>query len=129
MAIVFNIPITFNAGEIFFFGSLSCITDQEGVLHRIVDPSEKRFSSMAPNLGVGLPHPTPARNALRNTKAEGSRQASAPRRIAPVAGEPRTVVAPMTRPIEAAPLSWWTPFSVGTCSPGQVDPTGKWREC
>jgi hypothetical protein len=41
MAIIFNTPITFNAGEIFRFGSISCIEDQEGILHCIVDPSGK----------------------------------------------------------------------------------------
>jgi hypothetical protein len=55
MAIIFNITVTFNAGEIFRFGSLSCIVDQEGILHRIVDPSKKR-SLMAPNVGAGSSH-------------------------------------------------------------------------
>jgi hypothetical protein len=34
MAIIFNTPVTFNVGEVSRFGSLSCIADQEGVLHR-----------------------------------------------------------------------------------------------
>jgi hypothetical protein len=59
MAIVFNIAVTFNVVEIFCFGSLSCIADQEGILHRIANPSEKRSSSMALNAGAGLPRPTP----------------------------------------------------------------------
>jgi hypothetical protein len=54
MTIIFNIPITFNAGEVFYFGSLSYIADQEGVLHCIVHPSKKRHSLMAPSVGAGL---------------------------------------------------------------------------
>jgi hypothetical protein len=55
MAIIFNTPIAFNVGEVFCFGSLSCIADQEGILHRIVDPSEKRSSPMASIEEVGSP--------------------------------------------------------------------------
>jgi hypothetical protein len=68
MAIIFNIPITSNVGEIFYFGSLSYIADQEGVLHHITDPSDKRTSLMAPNVEVGLSHLTPARTAPKNSK-------------------------------------------------------------
>jgi hypothetical protein len=25
--------------------------------------------------------------------------------------------------------AWWGETVVGTCSPGQVDPTGNWKEC
>jgi hypothetical protein len=38
MAIVFNMLII---GEVFRFGSLTYIANREGVLHHIVDPSEK----------------------------------------------------------------------------------------
>jgi hypothetical protein len=72
LAIVFNIPVTFNAGEIIFMGSLSCIADQEGVLHSIVDPSRKISSPTVPNAVGGLPHPTLARTASMNSKALGS---------------------------------------------------------
>jgi hypothetical protein len=50
-AIIFNTLVSFNAGEMFCFGSLYCIAEQEGVLHRITDPSEKRSSSVAPICG------------------------------------------------------------------------------
>jgi hypothetical protein len=68
MAIFFNIPVTFNTGVIFCFVSLSDIADQEGVLHRIADPSGKRSSPKAPNAGVGSYRLTPARTAPTNCK-------------------------------------------------------------
>jgi hypothetical protein len=69
MAIIFNIPVTINAGVIFCFVSLSGIADQEGVLHRIADPSEKRSSLMAPNAGAGSSRLTPVRTAPMNCEA------------------------------------------------------------
>jgi hypothetical protein len=62
MAIIFNTPIIFNAGEVFHFGSLSCIADREGILHHIADPSKKRPFPRGPIVEVGSPHPTSARN-------------------------------------------------------------------
>jgi hypothetical protein len=55
MAIIFNTPITFNVGEVFRFGSLSCIVDQEGVLHRR-SIQEKIFSD-GTNCGDGFVSP------------------------------------------------------------------------
>jgi hypothetical protein len=72
LAIFFNIPVTFNAGEIIFMGSLSCIVDQEGVLHCFANPSRKISSPTMPNVVAGLPHPTPVRTAPTNSKALGS---------------------------------------------------------
>lgn len=57
MTIIFN-PITFNAGEVFYFGSLSYIADQEGILHHIAHPFEKRHSPMVPSVGASLSHLT-----------------------------------------------------------------------
>jgi hypothetical protein len=51
MANIFNTSVIFNAREVFHFGFLSCIADQEGVLHCIVDPSKKIFSLVAPIAG------------------------------------------------------------------------------
>jgi hypothetical protein len=56
MAIVFNTSIIFNVGEVFHFGSLLCITDRKGILHRIANPSEKGSSLMAPIADAGSPH-------------------------------------------------------------------------
>jgi hypothetical protein len=69
MAITFNILVTLSAREIFCFRSISCIADQEGILHHIVDPSRMKSSPMAPKMDAGLPHIAPARTAPMNSKA------------------------------------------------------------
>jgi hypothetical protein len=69
MAIVFNTLVIFNVEQVFRFGSLSCIVDREGVLHRITNPLEKRSSLMAPIVEAGLPHLILARTTLKNSKA------------------------------------------------------------
>jgi hypothetical protein len=69
MAIVFNIPIIFIAGEVFRFGLLSCIADRKSVLHRVADPPEKESSSMASTASSGSPHLTPARTTSMNLEA------------------------------------------------------------
>eukprot|EP00267_Zea_mays_P028122 XP_008657738.1 vegetative cell wall protein gp1-like [Zea mays] len=48
MVVVFNTTITFNTGEVFHSGSVSCIADQKGVLHRIADPAEEQYPPMDP---------------------------------------------------------------------------------
>ena len=68
MAIVFNTLVIFNVEQVFRFGSLSCIVDREGVLHRITDPSEKRLSPRASTTEAGSSHPTSARTTLMNSK-------------------------------------------------------------
>jgi hypothetical protein len=89
MAIIFNTPITFNVGEVFRFGSLSYIAGQEGVLHRITDPSERRSSPMAPIAEAGSSHLTPTRTALMNSKAQKPQPTSTSRRITLASGGPR----------------------------------------
>jgi hypothetical protein len=47
MAITFKNKITLRPGAMFHFGTISCITDEEGTLHHIADPPEK-----TPSLGI-----------------------------------------------------------------------------
>jgi hypothetical protein len=101
----------------FHFGSLSFIADQEGVLHRIMSPSEKIFSLRTPILGAGSFHRTPTRNTPTNSEARKPQLASAPRRIAPASGGPRAITTLMAQPTKVAPLSRRTPLST---SPNQV---------
>ena len=70
MAIIFNTPIIFNAGEVFRFGSLSCIADREGVLHRIADPSEKRSYLRAPITKAGSSPPDLGKNYFDELQGE-----------------------------------------------------------
>jgi hypothetical protein len=55
MAITFNTMITFNAREVFHFGSIPCIADRGGILHRIVDPPWKKPSLVVPKAAAGSP--------------------------------------------------------------------------
>jgi hypothetical protein len=48
MVITFKNKITLRPGATFCFGTISCIADEEGTLHRVVDPPEKKPSSRIP---------------------------------------------------------------------------------
>jgi hypothetical protein len=99
MAIIFDTLITFNAREVIRFGSLSCITDQEGVLHRIAVPSESRSSPMEPI-------------APMNSKVRKPQPTFASCRIAPASGRPRAITTHVARSTKAAHLSRRTPLSM-----------------
>jgi hypothetical protein len=45
MAIVFQHKIALRPGSVFCFGTISSLADEEGILHRITDPPEKKPSS------------------------------------------------------------------------------------
>jgi hypothetical protein len=45
MAITFQHKITLHPGFAFYFGTISSVADEEGILHRIADPPEKKPSS------------------------------------------------------------------------------------
>jgi hypothetical protein len=115
MAIIFNTLFNFNAGEIFHFGSISCIADQEGILHRIADASGKKSSLVVPKAAAELPHTAPARITPTKSKAREPQQVFIPHKFAPTSGEPRAVVMPVARSTEAMPLSRWTPLSTLPC--------------
>jgi hypothetical protein len=48
MAITFKCKMALRPGAMFCFGTISCIVDEEGTLHRVVDPPEKKLSSEIP---------------------------------------------------------------------------------
>jgi hypothetical protein len=48
MAITFKCKIAFRPETMFCFGTISCIADEEGTLHRVADPPEKKLSSEIP---------------------------------------------------------------------------------
>jgi hypothetical protein len=81
MAIIFNIPVTFSAGEISRFESNSCIADQKGILHCIMDPSRKKSSPVVAEAAVGLSRTVFARSTLMNSKAQEPWWVSASRKI------------------------------------------------
>jgi hypothetical protein len=45
MAITFKCKIALRPRTMFCFGTISCIADEEGTLHRVADPSKKKNSS------------------------------------------------------------------------------------
>jgi hypothetical protein len=110
MAIVFNTLITFNAGEMFHFGSLSCIVDRKGVLHRIAGPFEEGSSPTTPAAKTGLAHPASAKTTPASFKARRPQPTSAARRIAPALDGPRTTTTSAARPTEEALPSRRTPL-------------------
>jgi hypothetical protein len=42
MAVTFHSKITVRPGSVFCFGTISSVADEEGILHRIADPPEKK---------------------------------------------------------------------------------------
>jgi hypothetical protein len=44
MAITLQHKIALRPGSVFYFGTISFVTDKEGTLHRLADPSEKKSS-------------------------------------------------------------------------------------
>jgi hypothetical protein len=44
MAIIFQYKIALRPGSVFCFGTISSVEDEEGILHRIADPPEKKPS-------------------------------------------------------------------------------------
>jgi hypothetical protein len=45
MAVTFQHKIILRPGSMFCFGTISSVVDEEGTLHRIADPPERKFSS------------------------------------------------------------------------------------
>jgi hypothetical protein len=53
MAIVFQHKIALRPGSVFCFGTISFVADEEGILRRIADPSEKKsFSKISEKAGM-----------------------------------------------------------------------------
>jgi hypothetical protein len=54
MAVTFLHKIVFRPGSTFCFGTISSVADEEGTLHRIADPVERRSSSkISRKIGAG----------------------------------------------------------------------------
>jgi hypothetical protein len=104
MAISFKKKITLCPGAMFLFGTISCITDEEGILHRIADPPEKKPSS-------GIPRE--ARTRLRTAPppvARGKMIPCRPRFRSPQEKKDRPVDISLTQktPLSTSPTKEWT---------------------
>jgi hypothetical protein len=54
MAVTFQHKIVLRPGSVFCFGTISSVADEEGTLHRIADPPERKSSSkISGKIGVG----------------------------------------------------------------------------
>jgi hypothetical protein len=73
MAITFHNKITLHPGSVFCFGTISSVADEEGTLHRIADPPEKKSPpTNSENVGEAQPP------ALRKKIVSGKSGAESP---------------------------------------------------
>jgi hypothetical protein len=86
MAVTFYSKITMRPGSVFRFGTISSVADEEGILHRIADPPEKKSPPTNPeNAGKAQPP------ALRKKIASGRSGAEGPlNRRTPLSTSPTT---------------------------------------
>jgi hypothetical protein len=73
MAVTFHSEITLRPGSVFCFGTISSVADEEGILHRIADPPEKKSPPMNPeNAGEAQPPALRKKIVSGKSEAEGS---------------------------------------------------------
>jgi hypothetical protein len=66
MAVTFHDKITFRPGSTFCFGTISFVADEEGTLHRIVDPPRKK-SPRTNSEDIGKAQPPALRRKIATT--------------------------------------------------------------
>jgi hypothetical protein len=73
MAITFYSKITMRPGSVFCFGTISSVADEEGILHRIADPPEKKTPpTNSENAGEAQPPALRKKIVSGKAGAEGS---------------------------------------------------------
>jgi hypothetical protein len=73
MAITFHSKIALRPGSVFCFGTISSVADEEGTLHRIADPPEKKSPpTNSENAGKAQPPALRKKIVSRKSGAEGS---------------------------------------------------------
>jgi hypothetical protein len=68
MAVTFHSKITLRPGSVFCFGTISSVADEEGTLHRIADPPEKK-SPPTSSKNVGEAQPPALRKKIVSGKS------------------------------------------------------------
>ncbi len=89
MAVTFHNKITLRPGSVFCFGTISSVADEEGTLHRIADPPEKKSPpTNSENTGEAQPPAFRTKIVSGKSGAEG----------------------PLTRrtPLSTSPMKEWT---------------------
>jgi hypothetical protein len=71
MAVTFYSKITLRPGSIFRFGTISSVADEEGTLHRIADPPEKKSPTNSENAGEAQPPALRKKDRLRKVGGRG----------------------------------------------------------
>jgi hypothetical protein len=73
MAVTFYSKITLRPGSVFRFGTISSVADEEGTLHRIADPPEKKSPlTNSENTGEAQPPALRKKIVSEKSRAEGS---------------------------------------------------------
>jgi hypothetical protein len=73
MAVTFYIKITLRPGSVFCFGTISSVADEEGILHRIADPPERKSPpTNSKNIGEAQPPALRKKIVSEKSGAEGS---------------------------------------------------------
>jgi hypothetical protein len=97
MVVTLKNKITLNQGAMFRFGTITCIVDEEGTLHRIADPPKKK-----PSLGI----PREAKARLRTAPPLTAQGKMVPYRLgfrSPREKEDRSVRASLTQKLCCPP--------------------------
>jgi hypothetical protein len=72
MAVTFYSKITLRPGSVFCFGTISSVADEEGILHRIADPPEKKSPpTNSENTGEAQPPALWKKDRLRKVGGRG----------------------------------------------------------
>jgi ADP-heptose:LPS heptosyltransferase len=87
MAVTFYSKITVHPGSVFRFGTISSVADEEGTLHRIADPPEKK-SPPTNSENAGKAQPAALRKKIVSGKsgAEGPLTRRTPLSTSPTTG-------------------------------------------
>ena len=104
MTITFKCKIALRLGTMFYFGTISWITDEEGTLHRVADPPEKKLS-------LGIPREVRAKQwVVLPLVAQGKMIPHRPWIGNPWEKKDRPVGISLTRrtPLSTSPTKEWT---------------------
>jgi hypothetical protein len=104
MAVTFKCKIALRPRTMLCFGTISCIADEEGTLHRVADPPEKKLSS-------GIPRKAEAKQRVAPpSAARGKMIPHKPRVGNPWEKKDRPVDISLTRrtPLSTSPTKEWT---------------------
>jgi ADP-heptose:LPS heptosyltransferase len=93
MAVTFHSKITVRPGSVFCFGTISSVADEEGILHRIADPPEKK-SPPTNSENAGKTQPLALRKKIVFGKAGAE---SSPTRKTPLSTSPTKEWTQITR--------------------------------